>query len=86
MLRSALVALAFIAGRLPSFACDNCLDPKVHRLCLDAQDYPSCVEKMKVDAATAANGDSQAEVLSSMRETASRVGGTLKVQLSFGGL
>jgi hypothetical protein len=47
MLRSALVAFAVIAGSLPAFACDNCLDPKVHRLCLDAQDYPSCVEEMK---------------------------------------
>ena len=54
MLRSALVAFAFTAGSLPAFACDNCLDPKVHRLCLDARDYPSCVEKMKGDAAVAA--------------------------------
>ena len=38
---------AVIAGSIPAFACDNCLDPKVHRLCLDAQDYPSCVEEMK---------------------------------------
>ncbi len=53
-LRTALVALAVITGGLPSFACDNCLDPKVHRLCLDAQDYPSCVEKMKGDAGAAA--------------------------------
>ena len=57
-LRTALVALAVITGGLPSFACDNCLDPKVHRLCLDAQDYPSCVERMKGDDASAANGDS----------------------------
>ena len=54
MLRSALVALAVITGCLQAFACDNCLDPKVHRLCLDAQDYPSCVEKMKGDAGAAA--------------------------------
>ena len=47
MLRSALVAFAVTAGNLPALACDNCLDPKVHRLCLDAQDYPSCVEEMK---------------------------------------
>jgi len=47
MLRSSLVALSVIAGSIPAFACDNCLDPKVHRLCLDAQDYPSCVEEMK---------------------------------------
>ena len=47
MLRSALVTLSFIAGNLPALACDNCLDLKVHRLCLDAQDYPSCVEEMK---------------------------------------
>ena len=38
---------AVIAGSIPAFACDNCLDPKVHRLCLDSQDYPSCVEEMK---------------------------------------
>ena len=54
MLRTALIALAVITGGLPAFACDNCLDPKVHRLCLDAQDYPSCVEKMKGDAGAAA--------------------------------
>ena len=41
------LAVAVIAGSLPSFACDNRLDPKVHRLCLDATDYPSCVEEMK---------------------------------------
>ena len=52
------LAAAVIAGSLPAFACDNCLDPKVHRLCLDAQDYPSCVERMKGDDATAATGDS----------------------------
>ena len=57
-LRTALVALAVITGGLPAFACDNCLDPKVHRLCLDAQDYPSCVERMKGDDASTANGDS----------------------------
>ena len=55
MLRSALVAFAVIAGSLPAFACDNCLDPKIHRLCLEATDYPSCVEEMKGDAAAAAN-------------------------------
>ena len=47
MLRSALVAFAVIACSLPSLACDNCLDPKINRLCLDAQDYPSCVVEMK---------------------------------------
>ena len=47
MLRSALVALAVIAGSLPSFACETCLDPKIHRLCLDAEDYPSCVEEIQ---------------------------------------
>ena len=52
------LAAAVIAGSLPAFACDNCLDPKVHRLCLDATDYPSCVEEMKGEDATAANGDS----------------------------
>ena len=50
------LAAAVIAGGLPAFACDNCLDPKVHRFCLDAQDYPSCVEEMKGKDATAANG------------------------------
>ena len=54
MFRSARVAFAVIAGSLPSFACDNCLDPKMHRLCLDATDYPRCIEKMKGDAAVAA--------------------------------
>jgi len=48
------LAAAVIAGSLPAFACDNCLDPKIHRLCLDATDYPSCVEEMKGDAAAAA--------------------------------
>ncbi len=57
-LRTALVALAVITGGLPAFACDNCLDPKVHRLCLDALYYPSCVERMKGDDASTANGDS----------------------------
>ena len=47
------LAAAVIAGSLPAFACDNCLDPKVHRLCLDAQDYPSCVEEMKGKAESA---------------------------------
>ena len=41
------LAAAVIAGSIPAFACDNCLHLKVHRLCLDAQDYPSCVEEMK---------------------------------------
>ena len=62
MLRSTLVAFAVIAGSLPSFACDNCLDPKVHRLCLDATDYPSCVKEMKGYDATAANKEGSASL------------------------
>ena len=56
------LAAAVIAGSLPAFACDNCLDPAIHRLCLDAQDYPSCVEKMKGDDATAANKEESASL------------------------
>ena len=62
MIRSALVAFSVIAGSLPEFACDNCLDPKVHRLCLDARDYPSCVEEIKGDDATAANKEGSASL------------------------
>ena len=54
------LAAAVIAGSLPAFACDNCLDPKIHRLCLDATDYPSCVEEMKGDAAAAAEQEQDA--------------------------
>ena len=62
MLRSALVSFAVIAGSLPAFACNNCLDPKIHRLCLDATDYPRCVEEMKGDDATAANKEESASL------------------------
>ena len=62
MLRSALVALAVIAGSLPSFACETCLDPKIHRLCLEARDYPSCVKEMKGDDATAVNKEESASL------------------------
>ena len=62
MLRSALVALAVIAGSLPSFACETCLDPKIHRLCLESSDYPSCVSQIKDDDATAANKEESASL------------------------
>ena len=62
MLRSALVSFAVIAGSLPAFACNNCLDPKIHRLCLNATDYPRCVEEMKGEDATAANQDESASL------------------------
>ena len=59
MLRS---ALAVIAGSLPAFACDTCLDPKIHRLCLEASDYPSCVNEIEGDDATAANNEGSASL------------------------
>ena len=54
MLSSAFVAFAVVAGGFSALACDNCLDPKIHRLCLGATDYPSCVKEMKSVGATAA--------------------------------
>ena len=62
MLRSAFVAFAVIAGGLSALACDNCLDPKIHRLCLGATDYPSCVKEMKGVGATAANKEEPASL------------------------
>ena len=62
MLSSAFVAFAVIAGGFSALACDNCLDPKIHRLCLGATDYPSCMEEMKGDGATAANKEESASL------------------------
>ena len=54
MLRSALVALAVTAGSLPALA--GAVDPEIHKLCIEAKDYPGCVRAMKGDTSPALSG------------------------------